>query len=71
MLSAKQNWLTYLDAYVEDALVVMRGQQITVELKFDKATAAWAKDRIWHPSRQTTLLKSGQLLDDAPDGRHS
>ena len=47
MLSAKQNWLTYLDAYVEDALVVMRGQQITVELKFDKATAAWAKDRIW------------------------
>jgi hypothetical protein len=62
MLSAKQNWLTYLDAYVEDALVVMRGQQITVELKFDKATAAWAKDRIWHPSQQTTLLKNGQLL---------
>ena len=38
------------------------GQQITVELKFDKATAAWAKDRIWHPSQQTTLLKNGQLL---------
>ncbi len=34
-----------LEAYVEDALVVMRGERITVELKFDKATAAWVKDR--------------------------
>lgn len=51
-----------IDAYVEDALVVMRGERITVELKFDKATAAWAKDRIWHPSQQTTTLKNGQLL---------
>ncbi len=51
-----------IDAYVEDALVVMRGQRIMVELKFDKATAAWAKDRIWHPSQQTTKLKNGQLL---------
>lgn len=51
-----------IDAYVEDALVVMRGKRITVELKFDKATAAWTKDRIWHPSQQTTQLKNGQLL---------
>ena len=51
-----------IEAYVEDALVVMRGERITVELKFDKATAAWAKDRIWHPSQQTTKLKNGQLL---------
>jgi predicted DNA-binding transcriptional regulator YafY len=51
-----------LDAYVEDALVVMRGERITIELKFDKVTAAWAKDRIWHPSQQTTKLKNGQLL---------
>ena len=51
-----------IDAYVEDALVVMRGERITVELKFDKTTAAWAKDRIWHPSQQVTRLKSGQFL---------
>ncbi|UVT18282.1 MAG: WYL domain-containing protein (plasmid) [Nitrospira sp.] len=51
-----------LDAYVEDTLVVMRGKRITVEIKFDKATAAWAKDRIWHPSQQATPLKNGQLL---------
>jgi predicted DNA-binding transcriptional regulator YafY len=51
-----------LEAYVEDALVVMRGERITVELKFDKATAAWVKDRTWHPSQQVTLLKTGQLL---------
>lgn len=51
-----------LEAYVEDALVVMRGERITVELKFDKATAAWVKDRIWHPSQQVTPLKTSQLL---------
>lgn len=51
-----------IDAYVEDALVVMRGERITVELKFDKATAAWVKDRIWHPSQQLTALKGGQLV---------
>lgn len=51
-----------IDAYVEDALVVMRGERITVELRFDKPTAVWVKDRIWHPSQQTTALKSGQLL---------
>ena len=51
-----------IDAYVEDALVVMRGERITVELRFDKTTAVWVKDRIWHPSQQTIALKSGQLL---------
>ncbi len=51
-----------LEAYVEDALVVMRGECITVELKFDNATAVWVKDRTWHPSQQVTRLKTGQLL---------
>jgi predicted DNA-binding transcriptional regulator YafY len=51
-----------IDAYVEDALVVMRGKRITVELRFDKATAVWVKDRIWHPSQQLTPVKGGQLL---------
>jgi predicted DNA-binding transcriptional regulator YafY len=51
-----------IDAYVEDALVVMRGERIIVELKFDKMTAAWVKDRIWHPSQQLKPLKQGHLL---------
>ena len=50
-----------VDAYVQDALVIMRGDPIAVELLFTKATAAWVKDRIWHPSQQTALLKDGRL----------
>lgn len=50
-----------LDAYVQDALVVMRGQPIDVTLLFDKATAAWAKDRQWHPSQKCALGKDGRL----------
>lgn len=50
-----------LEAYVEDALVVMRGKRIEVELLFDKATAAWVKDRTWHPSQSTKLQKDGRL----------
>ena len=47
-----------LEAFVQDALTVMRGRPIDVELRFDKATAAWAKDRIWHPSQKLTPLKN-------------
>jgi predicted DNA-binding transcriptional regulator YafY len=47
-----------LEAFVRDALTVMRGRPIEVELRFDKATAAWAKDRIWHPSQKLTPLKN-------------
>jgi predicted DNA-binding transcriptional regulator YafY len=50
-----------LEAYVGDALRVMRGKPVTVELLFDKATAAWAKDRTWHHSQTTTLEKGGRL----------
>jgi hypothetical protein len=71
MLSAKQNWLTYLDAYVEDALVVMRGQQITVELKFDKATAAWAKGPHLASQPADNPTQERATPDDAPGGRHS
>lgn len=35
-----------VDGYVRDALVVMRGRQIGVELGLDRSTAAWARDRI-------------------------
>lgn len=50
-----------VEAYVQDALVVMRGKQIEVELLFDRATAAWAKDRVWHPSQRLTPLRGGRL----------
>ncbi|MCE2486456.1 MAG: transcriptional regulator [Desulfurellaceae bacterium] len=50
-----------LDAYVRDALVVMRGKPIEIELLFDKPTTAWVKDRQWHPSQKTTLEKDGRL----------
>ena len=50
-----------LDAYVKDALVVMRGTPIEVELLFDKPTSAWVKGRQWHPSQKTTERKDGCL----------
>ncbi|CUQ67468.1 helix-turn-helix transcriptional regulator [Candidatus Nitrospira inopinata] len=50
-----------LEAFVQDSLTVMRGPRIEVELVFDKATAAWAKDRIWHPSQKFTPLSKGRL----------
>jgi predicted DNA-binding transcriptional regulator YafY len=46
-------------AYVEDALVVMRGRLVEVELAFDRATAAWARDRIWHPSQHLVSTRQG------------
>jgi predicted DNA-binding transcriptional regulator YafY len=50
-----------LEAYVRDALLVMRGRPVPVELLFDKATSAWARDRIWHPTQEATLQKDGRL----------
>ena len=50
-----------LDTYVKDALVVMRGTPLEIDLLFDKPTTAWVKDRQWHPSQQTTLGKDGLL----------
>lgn len=50
-----------LEAYVQDALTVMRGPRIEVELQFDKATASWVRDRLWHPSQKLRPLKSGGL----------
>jgi predicted DNA-binding transcriptional regulator YafY len=51
-----------VEDYVRNALSVMRGgEQIDVELLFDRKTSAWAKDRIWHPSQQATLDKDGGL----------
>lgn len=47
--------------FVEDSLTVMRGPRIEVELIFEKGTAAWAKDRLWHPSQQLTRVPGGKL----------
>lgn len=49
------------DAFVEDSLTVMRGPRIDIELEFDKPTAAWVKDRMWHPSQRLTRLSRGRL----------
>jgi predicted DNA-binding transcriptional regulator YafY len=50
-----------IEDYVKDAIGIMRGQPIRVELRFNKATAAWVKDRIWHPTQTMKPLKSGEL----------
>lgn len=50
-----------LDAFVQDALTVMRGPRIHVEVDFDRATAAWAKDRVWHNTQSLTRLRGGGL----------
>jgi predicted DNA-binding transcriptional regulator YafY len=50
-----------IDAYVKDAIGIMRGQPIRVELRFNKATAAWAKDRIWHSTQSLTRHKNGEM----------
>src|SRR2546428_11261375 len=50
-----------VEDYVQDALMVMRGRRIDVELLFSKTAAAWVKDKLWHPSQETTLLKDGRL----------
>jgi len=47
--------------YVQDALNVMRGRRIEVELLFSKRASAWVKDKTWHPSQETKLLKDGRL----------
>jgi predicted DNA-binding transcriptional regulator YafY len=51
-----------VDEYVQDALGIMRsGRRIEVELLFSKKTAAWVKDKTWHPSQQIKPLKDGRL----------
>lgn len=47
--------------YVRDALNVMRGRPIEVELVFAKKAAAWVKDKTWHPSQEIKRLKNGAL----------
>ncbi len=50
-----------IEAYVQDALVVMRGKPIEVELVFEPKAAAWVKDREWHASQVLLPVKGGRL----------
>jgi len=50
-----------LESYVRDALVVMRRRPLEVQLLFDRNTAAWVKDRQWHPSQRLESIKGGGL----------
>jgi predicted DNA-binding transcriptional regulator YafY len=50
-----------VEEYVQDALMVMRGRRLEVELVFSKGAAAWVKDKLWHPSQEATLIKDGRL----------
>ena len=50
-----------LEGFVQDALTVMRGPRIAVVLEFEKATAAWAKDRVWHVSQRLERRPGGRL----------
>ena len=50
-----------IEEYLTDALVVMQGRPLAVELLFDKATAAWARDRLWHPCQRLEALSGGRL----------
>ncbi|WP_337288625.1 WYL domain-containing transcriptional regulator [Candidatus Methylomirabilis sp.] len=50
-----------VETYVQDALVVMTGRPVTVELLFGKSAAPWVRDRVWHPSQTLTPLRGGRL----------
>jgi predicted DNA-binding transcriptional regulator YafY len=50
-----------IEAYVQDALVVMRGKPLDVELVFEPGAAAWVKDREWHASQKLWPMKGGRL----------
>jgi predicted DNA-binding transcriptional regulator YafY len=50
-----------VDEYLGDALVVMQGPPVSLELVFDKPTAAWVRDRLWHPSQRLEPLPGGRL----------
>ena len=51
-----------VEEYLRGALTAMRGgETVDVELRFDRRTSAWTRDRIWHPSQTATLSKDGRL----------
>jgi predicted DNA-binding transcriptional regulator YafY len=50
-----------VEEYVQDALMIMRGRRIEVELVFSKKVAPWVKDKLWHSSQETFPMKDGRF----------
>jgi predicted DNA-binding transcriptional regulator YafY len=50
-----------VEEYVQDALMIMRGRRIDIELLFSKKVATWVKDKLWHSSQDTFPMKDGRL----------
>jgi predicted DNA-binding transcriptional regulator YafY len=50
-----------VEDYVQDALMIMRGRRIEVELLFAKNVAAWIQDKLWHSSQEMVPMKDGRL----------
>src|SRR5438045_7290665 len=50
-----------VDEYVQDALMIVRGRRIDVEILFSKKAAGWVKDKLWHSSQQVLPMKDGRL----------
>src|SRR5919109_131151 len=50
-----------VEEYVQDALMIMRGRRVDVELLFSKKVAAWVKDKLWHASQEAVPMKDGRL----------
>ena len=43
--------------------MIMRGRRIEVELLFSKKVAAWVKDKLWHPSQETSSERRTDEID--------
>ena len=48
--------------YVADALLIMRGAPIDVQLSFHRTVAPWVCDRNWHSSQKVKSVKGGAVI---------
>ena len=55
--------------YVADALLIMRGAPIDVQLSFHRTVAPWVCDRNWHSSQKVKSVKGGAVYYDAASRR--
>jgi predicted DNA-binding transcriptional regulator YafY len=56
-----ENYSQYKETVERLTRAIDRKRTIEVKLVFDRATAAWAKDREWHPSQRLEPMKGGIL----------
>ena len=59
-----------VEAYVQDALMIMRGRRIDVELLFSKKVAPWVKDKLWHNQPGDVFHERSAIEDDSRSSRH-